>query len=166
MRLWTKTLSAGCAVALSTAGAAAADSPFAAAQAALTEGDFVTAARLLHEGADQGDADAQDGLAELYETGQGLPRADHDQALHWFRAAADQGQADAMNHLGVIYALGKGVPKDEMQADVWFTLAAAHAPGGGVEQQRYIANRDRMAAKLSPEQLAQVQRAVQAWVTK
>ena len=56
MRLWTRALVAGCVVALAVAGVASADSLFAEAQAALSEGDFVTGARLLQEAADQGDA--------------------------------------------------------------------------------------------------------------
>ena len=66
----------------------------------------------------------------------------------------------------MIYALGQGVPEDEVQSDVCFTLAAAHAPVGGAEQQRYAANRDRMAAKLTADQLAQVQRTVHDWAPK
>jgi TPR repeat protein len=53
--------------------------------------------------------------------------------------------------LGLMYATGEGVPQNNLRAYVWWSVAAAQ----GNEDAR--GNRDRMADRLTPEQLARGQ---------
>jgi hypothetical protein len=80
------------------------------------------AARLRTE-AEQGNAEAQEGLGFFYCIGAGVPR-DYVQAATWFRKAAEQGNAEAQYRLGLSYYKGEGVPKDYAQAAFWWRKAA------------------------------------------
>ena len=71
------------------------------ATAAYLRGDYVTAHRLSHPLAEQGDADAQSLLGAMYNGGLGVPQ-DYAEAARWFRFAADQGLAIAQYRLGFI----------------------------------------------------------------
>jgi TPR repeat protein len=72
--------------------------------------------------ADQGDAEAQDHLALLYYSGQGVAQ-DYVQAHMWFNLAAAQGKADAAKHRDDVAA--KMTPGQIAQAKA---LAAAWKP--------------------------------------
>ena len=82
----------------------------------------IKAAR-LRTAAEQGDAEAQEGLGFFYCIGAGVPR-DYVQAATWFRKAAEQGNAEAQYRLGLSYYKGEGVPKDYAQAAFWWRKAA------------------------------------------
>ena len=69
--------------------------------------------------ASQGDAEAQLGLAIIYDTIDGLPEYKAD-AVKWCRMAAEQGHAGAQYYLGGMYAKGSGVSKDDSEAVKWF----------------------------------------------
>ena len=56
----------------------------------------------LRARAEQGDAQAQFNLGEMYRTGEGVAQ-DYKEAAAWFRKAADQGDAQAQLNLGVMY---------------------------------------------------------------
>ena len=74
---------------------------------------------LIH--ADQGNAEAQNDLAQLC--------LDADQptiALHWLQLAADQNHPDAMHHLAMLHIKGQGLPKDETLGLMWLAKAATH----------------------------------------
>lgn len=73
--------------------------------------------------ADQGNAEAQFYLAQLYMKGEGVPRDDK-QAAKWYRFAADQGVALAQYNLGIYYEQGTGVRKDIGEAVRWYRRAA------------------------------------------
>jgi TPR repeat protein len=74
--------------------------------------------------ADQGVADAQQNLGNMYRKGQGVPQ-DYAEAAKWFRKAAEQGRADAENNLGKMYENGLGgLPRDYGEALTWFQKAA------------------------------------------
>jgi hypothetical protein len=70
--------------------------------------------------ADDGDADAQNDLAQVFDE-----FGKRDAALYWWRAAADQGHPDAMHFLGHCFVSGKGVPKDENTGIMWIAKAAS-----------------------------------------
>ncbi|MEE8233476.1 MAG: hypothetical protein V3R41_02205, partial [Gammaproteobacteria bacterium] len=55
-----------------------------------------------------GDHDAQLQLADLYESGFGLP-VDFGQAAYWYRKAAEAGSGKAQNLLGKLFTKGRGV---------------------------------------------------------
>ena len=74
--------------------------------------------------ADQGDPDAQNDLALLYLTGDGVKKAPR-QAMLWFRRAAEQGHADAQYNLGCCLEEGTaGAPPDPAAALKWYQKAA------------------------------------------
>lgn len=73
--------------------------------------------------AEQGDADAQYILAQMYFDGRGVPQDDR-LAEAWYRKAAQQGYASAQVNLGLMHVTGRGVSKDDHQAVVWLRKAA------------------------------------------
>jgi len=92
----------------------------------------------LTEWAEQGDAQSQFELGEMYYYGDGVAK-DFEEAFKWYRKAAeqgnraakkalsdaaDQGQAQAQYNLGLVYASGHGVSKDLEQAVKWYRKAA------------------------------------------
>ncbi len=79
--------------------------------------------RIYWPRANQGEAEAQNALGEMYAQGRGVPK-DNAAAVSWYRKAADQGYASAQSNLGVIYYVGVGVPKDYAAAVSWFRKAA------------------------------------------
>ena len=93
------------------------------ARVALQNSDYETVLREVKPLAEQGDADAQNFLGTLYETGEGI-RQDFTQAAEWYSKSAQQGYAQAQTNLGFLYEKGKGVPQDYSQAIHWIAKAA------------------------------------------
>ncbi len=73
--------------------------------------------------AQHGDADAANGLAEMYFQGDGV-KQDYSEAARWYLIAADQRDAYAQGKLGYLYDVGRGVRRDYGQATRWYELAA------------------------------------------
>ncbi len=107
-------------VAVATAAVAG---PFQDALAAWKRGDYATEYSLLRPLADQGNADAQFSLGDMYLQGHFVQK-DYAKAVKWFRLAADQGNGNAQTALGAIYAEGKVVSQDYTEAVKWLRLAA------------------------------------------
>jgi len=122
--------------------------------------DYATAVSWLRKAAEQGHAPAQTELGTLYRTGQGVPQ-DHVTAVSWYRRAADQGDAYAQKYLGTSYRDGKVVPTDYVQAYKWFALAVPSGPVGLGTRER-----DSVAKKMTPAQVAEGQRLVGEWKPK
>ena len=127
--------------------------------AAYIRDDYDTAYRELLPLAQQGNAVAQLALGWMYREGHGAPQ-DYKEAMKWYRLVAEQGEADAQFNLGVMYVKGRGVPQDYVQAHLWYTLAAAQG------HENAIKNRDIIANKMSPAQLAQAQQLAREWTAK
>jgi hypothetical protein len=89
----------------------------------------VNAVETQRQAAENGDFQAQFGLAKRYQTGDGVP-ADAAQAFTWMQKAAqnttsaDSGQGDAMYRLAVMYEQGEGVPPDRSAARELYLQAA------------------------------------------
>jgi TPR repeat protein len=88
------------------AGAAGAG-PLDDARAADLRGDYATEFRLLRPLAEQGNAEAQTALGDMYAGGNSVPQ-DYVEAVKWFRRAAEQGFADAQDSLARMYVQGQG----------------------------------------------------------
>jgi TPR repeat protein len=73
--------------------------------------------------AEQGDANAQYNLGNMYIYGNGVPE-NNTEAVKWYRLAAEQGQANAQYNLGNIYLNGNFVPENYVEALKWYRLAA------------------------------------------
>ena len=110
--------------------------------------------------AEQGYASAQLDLGVMYGNGRGVPEDDRE-AVRWYQLAAEQGYASAQFHLGVAYYIGEGVPQDYVQAHKWFNIAASSAEAD--DRERPAASRDRVAARMTPRQIAEAQRLAREW---
>ena len=116
--------------------------------------DYQEAVKWYRLAAAQGNTPAQYSLGLAYERGQGVPQ-DYQEAVKWYRAAAEQGNQFAQINLGVMYTNGTGVRPDFVRAHMWFTLAAATLSGDSADAA--TENRDRIAAKMTAEQIATAQ---------
>ena len=85
---------------------------------AYNRGDYATALREIKPLAEQGDADAQYNLGQMYRRGDGVLK-DHKTAVKWYRLAAEQEDAGAQTGLGAMYATGRGVIQDNVYARMW-----------------------------------------------
>jgi TPR repeat protein len=113
--------------------------------------------------AEQGEATAQFNLGVAYDNGQGVPQ-DYAEAVRWYRLAAEQGEATAQRNLGSIYYTGQGVPQDYVQAHMWLNLAASRESGASAKLT--IERRDRVAGKMTPQQIVEAQRLAREWKAK
>lgn len=89
--------------------------------------DYKAAAARNRKAAEQGDANAQNNLGEMYQNGQGVIQ-DYKEAVTWYRKAAGQGHASAQNNLGGMYKTGQGVPTSRVVAYALYNLSAANDP--------------------------------------
>ena len=125
--------------------------------------DYAEAARWFRRAADQGHASAQFNLGLRYDNGYGVPQ-DYAEALRWYRRAAEQGYAGAQNNLALMYEYGVGVTQNLVQTHKWFNLAASRFSSSEQElREKGVRNRDRVAARLTPAQLAKAQRLAREW---
>jgi uncharacterized protein len=189
MKRTFKAAAAGLVLAVGLAGSVAAG-PYEDGTAAAERGDYDTAVRLIRPLADQGDSSAQTFLGQLfrvvippdnaaaaswyskaaehgdafaqgqlgflYANGLGVTQ-DHAAAASWYRKAANQGRANTQASLGLMYVFGLGVPQDYVTAHMWFDLAAARGNRDAVR------DRDKIAAQMTPEQIAEAQKLAREW---
>ena len=80
-----------------------------------------------------------------------------DEALTQWRAAADAGDRQAMLALGRLYVQGLGVLQDYVEAHKWLNLAASRGEAAALQE------RDALAAKMTPMQIATAQERAVAW---
>lgn len=91
--------------------------------AAFEAEDYTNAFRLLKPIADQGDAEAQCIVANMYQLGLGLER-DVLEAVRWYEKSAEQGYGVASNNLAGIFTMGdQGIAIDRTEAEKWYQKA-------------------------------------------
>ncbi len=73
--------------------------------------------------AEQGDAEIQNRLGNIYYWGIGVPE-DVAEAARWYERSAKQGNAAGQYNLGLLHEKGRGVPKDLHEAKKWYGKAA------------------------------------------
>jgi TPR repeat protein len=100
----------------------------------------------------------------MFDQGKGVAQ-DYSAAISWYRKAAEQGNAVAQLFLGTFYLVGQGVAQDYVQAHQWFNLAGAGAKDAKIRETA-TKNRDIVAAKMQPAQIAEAQRLASAWRQK
>ena len=123
--------------------------------------DEAEAMKWYRRAADQGDTDAQLEIGDMYHEGRGVAQ-DYSEATRWYSLAADRGNAAAQYNLGISYARGTGVPQDNVLAHMWFNLAATRFTSP-VSRGRAVGNRDAVARKMSPEEIARAQALAHEW---
>jgi two-component system, NarL family, nitrate/nitrite response regulator NarL len=82
------------------------------------------------------------------------------ESLDWLRALADQGFASAQLLLAQIYCEGRGVPQDRTQAYRWFLLAEKSAQIMEISR----SSRKKLAARMSPMEIAEAERQAAMWL--
>jgi TPR repeat protein len=132
--------------------------------------DYKEAVRWFRKAADQGLAHAQFMLGFIYRPGPGqevfgeaVP-PNIAEALNWFQRAADQGDALAQSNLGFMYLNGEGLPQDYVRAHKWFNLAAV--ANSDTKYNIAAENRDKVASKMTPAQIAEAQKLASEWKPK
>ena len=144
---------------LCAGGVTAAEQPEDAVTATEDVDDTTLIQESIRPRAEQGDAGSQWLLGYMYSEGRGVPQ-DYVQAADWHRQAAEQGDASAQNNLGRMYAEGWGVSQNHVQAHLWYNLAAASG------KEMAVKNRDLVAAKMTPVQIAEAQKLAREWKSK
>ena len=69
--------------------------------------------------AEQGYAEAQYNLGQMYSIGKKVPR-DYKESLKWHKLAAEQGNDKSQHTLGVMYHKGQGVPQNFKESVKWY----------------------------------------------
>ena len=112
---------------------------------------YAEAVKWYRLAAQQGDASAQYNLGVMYDNGRGVAQS-YAEAVKWYRLAAQQGHALAQSNLGAMYDNGQGVVQDYVKAHSWFNLGAVNGNTNAVK------NRDIVARRMTPQQIADAQK--------
>ncbi len=87
---------------------------------------------------------------------------DYAEAFEWIQLAAEQGHAAAQYNLAVMYTRGRGVPQNNVQAHMWFSLAASRFPPGEGHD-KAVQARDMLAAIMTPAQIVEARKLTREW---
>ena len=134
-------------------------------------GDYTTALAELRPLAEQGNADAQYNLANLYRDGRGVPH-DDEQAAAWYRRAAEGGSWWAAFDLGMLYweqsraaETNEGTPDEALvRVHMWLGIAAAREDVDCVATGAPL--RDAVAQSMTAGQIAEAQDLTRTWLTE
>lgn len=85
--------------------------------------DYRSALKVWLPQAEQGDAEAQNYVGEIFEKGLGQ-EPDYRSAKHWYEKAANQGNSRAQINLGYLYEKGLGVSQNVTLALNWYRKAS------------------------------------------
>jgi hypothetical protein len=113
----------------------------------------------FRKAAHKGNTSVQFYLGLMYD--QDPVRRDYRTAAKWYCKAAERGHVDAQARLGIMLEKGQGIPQDYIRAHLWFNLAAAKSVGQ--EQRKFASSRNEIAARMTPEQIAEAQRLAREW---
>ena len=116
--------------------------------------DYRSALNVWLERAEDGDAEAQNYVGEIFEKGLGQ-EPDYESAATWYQRAAEQDFARAQINLGFLYEQGLGVERDAATALNWYRRAS------GVEDDDivYRSEADAEVAALREELTAELNQA-------
>jgi len=125
--------------------------------------DYAEAIRWYRQAADQGFVHAQNTLGTLYRDGRGVAK-DYAEAVKWYRKAAEQDDVRAQANLAYMYANGLGVARDVVEAYKWYHLASNRYVSSDREGREFAAReRETIAARMTPVEIARAQRLVREW---
>jgi len=136
--------------------------PYEQANIAVSNDDEESALKVLRPLAERGDPKAEFMVGELYY----LFKKQNAEALKWFRLASNQGNAGAMYYLGNMHHNGNGVPQNYVEAYKWYSLAVSQAGPREKEMDTLTMateNRDGVARRMTPAQVADAQRQAKEW---
>ena len=87
--------------------------------------DSTKALERCRKDAEQGNADAQCCVGEMYEKGRGISIfPNYAKAAEWYRKSAEQGYATALYKMGIMYEQGRGISQDYVTAAEWYRKSA------------------------------------------
>jgi TPR repeat protein len=115
--------------------------------------DAAATAAWLWKATAKGNPDAPVQLADMYISGQGVPRS-CEQAEVLLKTAAEKENARARNRLASMYATGTCVQRDRVQAYRWLSSALSANPNSDWAKQ----NRDLIWQQMTPEERAQAEK--------
>lgn len=84
--------------------------------------DLVSSLAYFRMAAEQGQAEAQFEVGQMYAQGLGTLQL-FEEALHWYSLSARQGHAKAQFNLAFLYAHGQGVEQDYVKAYEWYRIS-------------------------------------------
>lgn len=84
--------------------------------------DYKTALNVWMPAAENGDAEAQANVGEIFERGLG-DKPNYELAAFWYAKAAENGNSRAQFNLGTLYEQGLGVEADKLTAMNWYRKA-------------------------------------------
>lgn len=84
--------------------------------------DYKTALKVWLPSAEEGDAEAQTNVGEIFERGLG-GEPNYEMAAFWYEKAAKQGNSRAQFNLGTLFEQGFGVEKNQLIAMNWYRQA-------------------------------------------
>ena len=122
------------------------------------DNDYTNAVSCFIKAAEQGDAEAQFSLGNMYAEGQGVPQ-DEQQAISWFRKAAELGFAPAQVNLGVMYTQGQGVEQNLVEAHKWFNIAGGAVDDDGMDLREVVEE------QMTPAEISEAMRLAKDWIT-
>lgn len=118
--------------------------------------------------AEGGDAGAQFNLGVLYDSrfdsNERPVEGQRAEAITWLRRAARQGLARAQHRLAELYEDGPEASRNCVKTAFWFQVAMASL--SGAYRQAAQSGCERVQARMTPAQVAKVDRAVKAWEPK
>jgi TPR repeat protein len=96
-------------------------------------------------------------LAEPREKSDEAASPDPEAAVKWYRKAAKNGSAAGQAALGEAYRLGQGVEQDDVNAYMWYTLAAEQGSRAAADAREIV------AAQMNPKDIARAQDKARDW---
>jgi hypothetical protein len=112
--------------------------------------DYRSALAVWLPAAEEGDAEAQMLVGEIYERGIGA-EPDYAAAAEWYLRAAEQGNARAQFNLGTLHEQGLGVPVDRQQALNWYRRASGLAEDSLLFTSAAAAEQEQQRAQLTQQ---------------
>lgn len=126
--------------------------------------DYELGARWFRSASDLGDPEADYNLGLMYFQGETIPPGANSSqesllaaAVQHFSRAAAQGHAGSQLYMGHLTAEGIGTDRDPVEAYKWYQLAAWQ------RNSLAVAARERLAAKMSPVQIAEAKELARDW---
>jgi hypothetical protein len=110
--------------------------------------------------AKQGHVHAQYRLGYFFLEGRGMPQKNSAEAAAWFAKAAEQGHHMALQTLCYLYISDASVPQDKVEACFWHELFISNW-----DERAAMKARNDFPAKLSSNELADVQERVAEWIS-
>ncbi|WP_269618388.1 caspase family protein [Zhongshania sp. BJYM1] len=112
--------------------------------------DYKTALKVWLPSAEDGDAEAQLSVGEIFEKGLGT-EPNYEVAVFWYKKAADQGNKSALFNLGTLYEQGLGVEQDRLQAINYYRQAWGMPEDSLIYQETAQREQDGLRAELAAQ---------------